>query len=136
VRLRLFRILTQQAVTDDQQIEEAWRRRFTDARRLGPEHGRGMSPELLSQQIPEDSLAYADSLYSYASPRLDELSLRCWVIQRLMLDDGLDHASAERAFELAHDVARTASAPCATPGRHRHARVHGFAIGWHATRLR
>lgn len=69
-----------------------------------------MSHELLSQQIPEDSLAYADSLYSYASPRLGELSLRCWVIQRLMLDDGLDHASAERAFEHARDVARTASA--------------------------
>jgi hypothetical protein len=62
-----------------------------------------MSRDLLSQRIPEDSLTYADSLYRYASARLDEFSLRCWVIRRLMLDDGLEHESAERAFEHARE---------------------------------
>lgn len=52
-----------------------------------------------AQQAPLESLAYAESLYSYAAQRLDAFSLRCWVIQRLMADDGLEHPSAEELFE-------------------------------------
>lgn len=42
-----------------------------------------------------DSLAHAQSLYEYAAERLDPFSLRCWIIQRLMYDDGLEHECAE-----------------------------------------
>jgi hypothetical protein len=58
-----------------------------------------MFPAQPAQEIPETSLAHAESLYRYAAPRLDAFSLRCWIIQRLMLDDGLGHENAERAFE-------------------------------------
>jgi hypothetical protein len=46
-----------------------------------------------------DAEAYAESLYVYASARLDAYSLRCWIVQRLMLDLGLDHAQAVTALE-------------------------------------
>ena len=58
-----------------------------------------MFPAQPAQEIPETSLAHAESLYRYAATRLDAFSLRCWIIQRLMLDDGLGHENAERAFE-------------------------------------
>jgi hypothetical protein len=61
--------------------------------------------EAPTQQLPENSLAYAESLYRHAASRLDAFSLRCWIIRRLMLDDGLDHQGAERAFE--HAVGRS-----------------------------
>jgi hypothetical protein len=48
---------------------------------------------------PVDSLAYAESLYEYAAQRLDAFSLRCWIIGRLMADDGLEHECAEELFE-------------------------------------
>jgi len=92
-----------------------------------------MSPELLSQRIPEDSLSYAHSLYRYASSRLDEVSLRCWIIQRLMLDDGLEYESAERAFEHARDTAREAAVLRGSSDRRRRARRPSFAIGRHPT---
>jgi hypothetical protein len=131
--VRFSRVVTQQAVADDQQIEEAGRRRSTDARGLGPGDRLGMSPEPLSQPIPKDSLTYAESLYSYASSRLDAFSLRCWIIQRLMVDDGLEHESAERAFEYARDIAREASVQRAACSRRRRIRRPSFAIGRHAT---
>jgi hypothetical protein len=59
-----------------------------------------------AQDVPGDSLAYAETLYVYAGDRLDPFSLRCWIIRRLMLDKGLEHACAERAFEHAVDVVR------------------------------
>jgi hypothetical protein len=65
-----------------------------------------MSTPTPAQDVPSDSLAYAESLYVYAADRLDPFSLRCWVIRRLMLDEGLEHARAERAFEHAVDVIR------------------------------
>lgn len=46
-----------------------------------------------------DSMVYAESLYRYAAPRLDRSALRCWLIQRLMLDDGIDHRCAEDVVE-------------------------------------
>jgi hypothetical protein len=92
-----------------------------------------MSSDPLCREIPERSLTYADSLYRYASSRLDELSLRCWVIQRLMLDDGLEHESAERAFEHARDTVREAAVLGGTCDRRRRARRPSFAIGRHAT---
>jgi hypothetical protein len=46
-----------------------------------------------------DSLEYAESLYQYAAQRLDPFSLRCWIIRRLMLDDGLEHPIAEDVFD-------------------------------------
>ena len=48
-----------------------------------------------------DSVAYAECLYRYAAPRLDPFSLRCWIIQRLMLDNGIEH---QRAAEVAEYV--------------------------------
>ena len=89
-----------------------------------------MSAEPLSQGIPDDSLTYADSMYRYASSRLDAFSLRCWIIQRLMLDDGLDHESAERAFDYALEIARTAAIRRAAGGHRRHNPLR--AIGRHA----
>jgi hypothetical protein len=46
-----------------------------------------------------DAEAYAESLYAYGSARLDAYSLRCWIVQRLMLDLGLDHDRAVTALE-------------------------------------
>lgn len=57
-----------------------------------------MSIPQSAQGAPADSLAYAESLYGYAAERLDALSLRCWIVQRLMLDEGLDHTGAETVF--------------------------------------
>jgi hypothetical protein len=58
-----------------------------------------MSTQPALQTAPVDSLAYAQSLYDYADQRLDAFSLRCWIIQRLMLDEGLEHLCAEKVFE-------------------------------------
>ena len=64
-----------------------------------------MSTPSVQQTAPVDSLVYAQSLYNYAARRLDPISLRCWIIQRLMLDDGLEHGCAEDVFE--HVLAMT-----------------------------
>ena len=67
-----------------------------------------MSTQSPPQAATGESHAYAESLYVYAAERLDAFSLRCWIIQRLMLDEGLDHECAERAFEHVLDRARNA----------------------------
>ena len=67
-----------------------------------------MSTQSVQQTAPVDSLVYAQSLHSYAAHRLDPFSLRCWIIQRLMLDHGLEHACAEDVFE--HVLASTLKA--------------------------
>jgi hypothetical protein len=64
-----------------------------------------MSTQSALRTAPVDSLAYAQSLYDYAAERLDAFSLRCWIIQRLMLDHGLEHGCAEEAFD--HVLAST-----------------------------
>jgi hypothetical protein len=46
-----------------------------------------------------DAVLYARSLHAYAARRLDPFSLRCWIIQRLMLDQGLEHETAELVYE-------------------------------------
>jgi hypothetical protein len=46
-----------------------------------------------------DFASYAESLYRYAGAHLDPFSLRCWIIQRLMLDHGLEHRSAKEIYE-------------------------------------
>jgi hypothetical protein len=60
--------------------------------------------------------AYAEQLYDYAAGRLDAHSLRCWIIGRLMLDEGLDHTDAEAAFEQARFSALARSAATRTGG--------------------
>jgi hypothetical protein len=65
--------------------------------------------------------------------RVDPFSLRCWIIQRLMVDDGLEHESAERAFEHALDGARTTSRRHAAQRPRRRNHLPGSAIGRHAT---
>ena len=52
--------------------------------------------ECPSEAVAE-AILYARSLHEYAAPRLDAFSLRCWIIQRLMLDLELEHETAERA---------------------------------------
>jgi len=37
---------------------------------------------------------YADELFDYADGRLERPSLRVWIVQRLMLDQHLEHAAA------------------------------------------
>jgi len=85
-----------------------------------------MSP---TQQVPAASLVYAESLFDYASSRLDAVSLRCWIIQRLMLDNGLDHEIAEQAFEQAVGMARAAAATSAPRRRPRRGRAPSFTLG-------
>jgi hypothetical protein len=43
-----------------------------------------------------DPARYAAGLHAYAAPALDAQSLRAWLVQRLMLDLGLDHAAAQK----------------------------------------
>ena len=57
---------------------------------------------------------YADQLYDHAAGRLDPDSLRCWIIGRLMLDEGVDHAAAEGAFESARSSAHLRDAATST----------------------
>jgi hypothetical protein len=45
-----------------------------------------------------EAIPRADLLFHYACGRLDPGSLRCWIIQRLMLDEHLDHEHAEDAY--------------------------------------
>ena len=63
------------------------------------EHCRGMSTAPAEATAPPESLKYAQSLYDYAAQRLDPFSLRCWIIRRLMLDDGLEHVIAEQVVD-------------------------------------
>jgi hypothetical protein len=77
-----------------------------------------MSTHSALQTAPVDSLAYAQSLYDYADQRLDAFSLRSWIIQRLMHDDGLEHECAEEAFE--HVLASTLKADGARDSRETH----------------
>jgi hypothetical protein len=58
-----------------------------------------MTSDISVPATPADSVAYAETLYGYAARRLDPFSLRCWIIQRLMLDEGLEHGCAEDVFE-------------------------------------
>jgi hypothetical protein len=58
-----------------------------------------MTRDLSAPAAPADSVSYAESLYGYAAPRLDPFSLRCWIIERLMLDEGIEHRCAEEIFE-------------------------------------
>ena len=67
-----------------------------------------MSTQSVQQTASVDSLVYARSLHDYAARRLDPISLRCWIIQRLMLDHGLEHGCAEDVFE--HVLSSTSEA--------------------------
>ena len=55
-----------------------------------------------------DAVLYARSLHEYAAPHLDAFSLRCWIIQRLMLDLEVEHEAADRAC----GVVLSADQPC------------------------
>jgi hypothetical protein len=68
-------------------------------------------PNQSAPPAPLDSVAYAESLHGYAAQRLDAFSLRCWIIQRLMLDEGLDHSCAEDVCE--HVLAAALNQDCA-----------------------
>ena len=120
-------IVTQQAVAEDQQIEEASRPSF---------HGcsRARSGTIVEACHPSYFRNRSQRIHSrtrtrcIAMPlsRLDEFSLRCWIIQRLMLDDGLDHESAERAFEHARDARE--KLPLGVPHCSRQRRTAGQAL--------
>ena len=97
----------------DEQIAEPIQLGSTDAVLLRP-GDRQRVPSRTTPSAALDSLAYAESLCRYAGDRLDPFSLRCWIVRRLMLDDGLDHSSAERAFE--HVVASERGAGRCTGG--------------------
>lgn len=62
------------------------------------------------------NVAYARDLHNYARHRLDDFSLHCWIVQRLMLDEGLDHETAEVAFARLLDELRDEG--CRGRGRH------------------
>ena len=68
-------------------------------------------------------------LCAYAAPKLDARSLRCWLIRRLMLDDSLDHASAEQIVDELMERASRASAPAVR-------QPDGVGGGVRASRLR
>jgi hypothetical protein len=60
---------------------------------------RGVTIHLLHRnrdgaEARSDPSRYAASLHAYAAPTLDAASLRAWLVQRLMMDLGLDHAGA------------------------------------------
>ena len=86
-----------------------------------------MSTQSVQQAAPVDSLLYAQSLHNYAAHRLDPFSLRSWIIQRLMLDHGLDHACAEDVYE--HVLAWTSKAGGARKSRERHRERPRASIG-------
>jgi hypothetical protein len=65
-----------------------------------------MSTHQLPAHDTSRCLAYASGLHRYAANRLDDVSLRCWIIQRLMLDEGIDHAAADAIFERVIEEAR------------------------------
>ena len=75
-----------------------------------------MTSDVSAPATPADSVAYAASLYGYAARRLDPFSLRCWVIQRLMLDEGLEHGCAEDVFEEVRAKDRNAARARKAPG--------------------
>jgi hypothetical protein len=56
---------------------------------------RSRSPHYDWVEARTDPARYAAGLYAYAEPTLDLLSLRAWMVQRLMLDLSLDHDGAE-----------------------------------------
>jgi hypothetical protein len=56
---------------------------------------RSRSPRYDWAEARTDPARYAAGLHAYAAPRLDPLSLRAWMVQRLMLDLSLDHDGAE-----------------------------------------
>ena len=76
------------------------------------------------ESTTRDTVAYADVLFHYACGRLDPCSLRCWIIQRVMLDEQLDHEHAEDAYER---VIATERALVARQQRHRRSR-HGTSL--------
>ena len=63
-------------------------------------------------------VTYAEQLYDYGAGRLDANSLRCWIIGRLMLDEGVDHAAAEEEFEHARSSAHARTMTTSTSGVH------------------
>jgi hypothetical protein len=68
---------------------------------------------------------HAEALYAYGAPLLDGFHLRCWIVQRLMLDCGLDHAAAEQVW--ARLPRRLPLGTARSPGRHRRPRLHRTA---------
>jgi len=58
-------------------------------------HPSRRTPLHRDHRVAVDPSAYAQSLHAYAAPTLTAPSLRAWLVQRLMLDQRLDHAAAE-----------------------------------------
>jgi hypothetical protein len=69
-----------------------------------------MSTQLVLSRIEADAASYAASLHNHAACRLDSFSLRCWIIRRLMLDQGLGHDAAERTCDRVLSRAANAAA--------------------------
>ena len=93
-----FRLRCSITPREDEHIAEHTELASTDARSRRAGQSQSMSTHSV-QTARVDSLLYALSLHDYGANRLDPFSLRCWIIQRLMLDHGLDHACAEDVFE-------------------------------------
>ena len=56
---------------------------------------RSRSPSHDWVEARTDPARYAAGLHAYAAPILDAPSLQAWMVQRLMLDLGLDHDGAQ-----------------------------------------
>lgn len=98
-----------------------------------------MSTQSSANAARGDSHAYAESLYAYAAERLDPFSLHCWIVQRLMLDEGIEHERAEEAFELVLDRARTAERDLTVRDlerRRRRESIRAFGRGAHGSTSR
>lgn len=83
-----------------------------------------MATQRLPTGIEPDAASYASSLYEYAALRLEAFSLRCWIIRRLMLDQGLEHEAAERTCDRVLSSAADAATEAKTRElcrAHRHA---------------
>jgi hypothetical protein len=92
-------------------IREAGLHASTDADDLCEGDDRSMSAARSCEPVgAAPASTYAAALCAYAAPKLDAWSLRCWLIHRLMRDEGLDHASAELIVDQLLVRARCASA--------------------------
>ena len=56
---------------------------------------RSRSPNHDWVEAKTDPARYAAGLHAYAAPTLDGQILRAWMVQRLILDLGLDHDGAQ-----------------------------------------
>jgi hypothetical protein len=98
-RTRSFRSTAARSHDPDPQISGRRHSGSTDAGEPDGSEDGLMSTQHPPEAVPPNCVAYAHGLHRYAAHRLDDVSLRCWIVRRLMIDEGLDHAAAEAVFE-------------------------------------